>query len=91
MRYNGSEGYIKNSKRGMPDIVVCLKAKSGYIRDEMNLPWGLFIGIEVKSKVGRQSPDQKLAQEHIEKVGGLYWLIRSPEELEAKLREIGIQ
>ena len=94
MRYNGSEGYIKNSKRGMPDVVACfidLAYDRNEILDEYLLKKrGQFVGIEVKSATGRQSLEQKLAQENIEKVGGLYWLIRTPEELESRLKEIGI-
>lgn len=71
MRYNGSQGYIKNSKRGMPDVIACLGGK--------------FIGIECKAKGSYQSPEQKIAQQHIELVSGEYWLIRTPEELEERL------
>jgi hypothetical protein len=74
MRHNGTQGYIKNSKRGMPDVVACIK--------------GLFIGIECKAKGNYQSPDQKAAERMIEGVGGQYWLVRTPDEFEQYLVSI---
>jgi hypothetical protein len=74
-RYNGSQGYVKNGKPGMPDIIAVF-------RD------GIFTGIEVKSATGRQSPEQKRAQSQIEALGGRYWLVRTPEELETNLIDL---
>ncbi len=48
---------------GMPDIVCVIR--------------GRFIGIEVKSPLGRQRPDQRVWQERIVKAGGFYILARS--------------
>lgn len=73
-RYNGSQGYVKNSKRGMPDIVFCMHGK--------------YVGIELKSPKGRQSPEQKLAELHITKVGGIYAVIKTSEEFEEVLRKL---
>jgi len=74
-RWNGSQGYINNSKRGLPDIIAVFSD-------------GIFTGIEVKTVTGRQSPEQKRAQENIENLGGRYWLVRSPEELESKIADL---
>lgn len=67
-RFDGSQGYVKNAKKGMPDVVACIG--------------GSFVGIECKSLIGRISPEQKQARETIEKTGGYYWIIRTPEEFE---------
>lgn len=68
-RYNGTQGYIDNAKPGMPDVVMCLD--------------GTFVGIELKSLVGRQSDSQKRAQALIEGAGGKYYIVKTPEEFEA--------
>lgn len=66
LRYDGSAGFVKNKKSGSPDIVLCFK--------------GQFIGLEVKTEVGKQSPKQKDAQKHIEDAGGKYFIVRSKED-----------
>lgn len=74
-RRSGELGsYINNSKPGLPDVIACIK--------------GAFIGIELKSITGRQSPSQKTAQQQIEALGGKYWLIRTPEQFEQALKTI---
>lgn len=60
---------------GMPDICALIN--------------GLFVGVEVKSEKGRQSPGQKRWQELIEKNGGIYVLAHSWEEFCGKLNEAG--
>lgn len=67
-RYNGTQGYVNNGKPGMPDVVMCLN--------------GMFVGIELKSPVGKLSDHQKRAKEIIESVGGKYVVIKTPEEFE---------
>lgn len=62
-RRNGSEGYIKNNKKGTPDILVCYS--------------GIFIGFEVKTKTGKQSPYQKIAEQRIKNASGKYFIVRS--------------
>lgn len=57
----------KYSLNGVPDILCISKGK--------------FIGIEIKSKVGKQSPSQKEFQNKCENNGGTYLLIRSLEEM----------
>lgn len=64
---NGREGYIKNNKPGAPDIICCYH--------------GRFIGLEVKSEKGKQTDEQKLFQEKLEKVGGQYFVVRSLDEV----------
>ena len=60
--------------KGWPDLTCCL-------------PSGRFMGIEVKSTKGRQSPEQIQYQLAIEHLGGVYLLVRSVEELVAQLRK----
>lgn len=47
--------------------------------------------IEMKSKTGRQSVEQKTFQQHVEQLGFEYWIIRSFDEfkslIESKLNE----
>lgn len=73
-RANGSRGWINNAKRGCPDLTLLFRGK--------------YIAIEVKNETGRQSEAQKEAQRQIEQCGGLYWIIRSVEELQNKLKEL---
>ncbi len=41
---------------------------------------GRFIAVEIKTPVGRQTPEQKLFQQLIERKGGVYIILRSAEE-----------
>lgn len=66
-RGNGSVGYIKNQKRGTPDIIVCYQ--------------GRFVGLEIKGPKGRQSEFQKEAEAAIRKAGGEYYVIRDTDHL----------
>jgi hypothetical protein len=74
-RSNGTQGFIKNSKVGAPDYILLVGG-------------GLWVGVELKSQVGRLSIEQKAAREYIESLGGAYWVIKTPEEFEAKLAEV---
>jgi len=73
--FRASSGRIKTpagsmfttGKPGLPDIVCCIDGK--------------FVGIEVKTKIGRQSKIQKIAQKQIENANGEYYLIRSIQEV----------
>lgn len=67
IRKNGSTGWVRNSKPGAPDIIVCYK--------------GRWIGLEIKNERGRQSPEQKQAEQDIVWAGGEYWVVRSLEEV----------
>lgn len=68
IRSDGSSGWINNAKKGAPDIILCKN--------------GLWIGIEVKTEIGKQSPEQKLAEQQIRKCGGLYFIVRSLEDVD---------
>jgi hypothetical protein len=67
LRQNGSSGFFKTGKAGVPDITLLYKGK--------------FIGLEIKKEGGKQSPAQKEAQTQIEKQGGLYFIITSLQQL----------
>ena len=54
--------------KGVPDIIGIL-------------PGGIFLGIEVKTDKGRQSPDQLLFQKRLEEEGGIYILARSVDDV----------
>lgn len=41
---------------------------------------GRFVALEIKTPIGRQSPEQKLFQQLVEKKGGVYALLRSVED-----------
>jgi len=66
-RSNGSQGYIRNSKQGVPDIIVCYK--------------GRYIGLEIKGTKGVQSDFQKQAEAAIKLAGGEYYIIRDLQEV----------
>ena len=55
--------------RGWPDLTCCD-------------PQGRFIGIETKTEKGKQSQDQTFYDERIMSQGGLYYLVRSVEDLQ---------
>jgi len=55
------------SVKGLPDIIVIQNGK--------------FIGLEVKTKTGRQRETQKNVQNKIEKVGGEYYIVRSVDDV----------
>jgi hypothetical protein len=54
------------TKRGTADIHAIIK--------------GFHVSIEVKIGSDRQSEDQKLEQGRIERAGGKYWIVKTPEE-----------
>ena len=68
IRPNGSTGYVQNSKKGSPDLILCKN--------------GLWIGIELKTEDGKQSPDQREAEKCIREAGGLYFIVRDVDEME---------
>jgi hypothetical protein len=51
------------------------------------MPGGRFVGVECKAAKGRQSEDQKEVQRIIGRLGGLYILAHSLDELKAELRK----
>jgi len=72
LRGDKSVGYIKNAKRGMPDLIVF--TKYGYLC------------LEAKSRTGKQSENQKAFQKKIELLNGRYFIFKSFEELEREIR-----
>ncbi len=52
--------------KGSADIIGCYR--------------GRFIGLELKSPIGRQSPEQRMWQVVVERYGGIYQVVRSPDE-----------
>lgn len=70
----GDDRWMKVGKKGNADVTLCLL--------------GQYIGIEAKTGTGRQSDDQKLAQEDIEKAGGIYLVVRTIDEGERALKSI---
>ena len=55
------------SVSGLPDIVA--------IKD------GIYIGLEVKTATGIQSKEQKAIQDRITVAGGLYFIVRSVDDV----------
>lgn len=49
---------------------------------------GRFIAIEVKTATGRQSPEQRVYQQLVEKLGGVYVLLHSVDEARAWARDL---
>ena len=59
----------KFQPKGIPDLIV--------------VAGGLFFGLEVKTKIGRQSPEQKEFEANVKKHGGKYFVVRSIEDVQA--------
>lgn len=59
--------------KGVPDIICVID--------------GQFVGIEVKTKTGKQSPDQLLFQKRLERNGGRYYIVRCLEDVKQALAE----
>lgn len=62
----------KFTPRGLPDIIV--------------VAGGIFYGLEVKTKIGKQSPEQKDFEKWVKQHGGKYHVVRSIEDVQ----EIGL-
>jgi len=62
------------TRRGAPDIAGCYKFR--------------FVGIETKSKGGKQTRIQKYEQSRIEKAGGFYAVCRSVADVKKLLTRI---
>ena len=56
-----------HAKKGVPDIIVIKNGK--------------FIGLEVKSAIGKQNYDQKVFEEYVTMHGGYYHVVRSLDEV----------
>jgi hypothetical protein len=66
-RPNGSQGYIRNNMPGSPDLFVFVKKET--------------LHVELKSSIGKQSPEQKEWERLATDLGHKYYIIRSVEEL----------
>ena len=64
----GRRNHIQFGYPGSPDIIGIL-------------PDGRFLGIEVKTRTGKQSPAQVIFQQNVEKSNGLYILARSIDDV----------
>ena len=65
--YKGKKSFDRFGAKGSPDIICVID--------------GRYIGIEVKSEIGRQSENQQIFQDRLEKAGGLYILARSLDDV----------
>lgn len=71
----------KNSKyqmNGIPDILCMVKVGT--------LP-PIFVGLEVKSAKGSQTESQKQFEKTYKAFGGIYFVVRSPEETQEALKK----
>jgi hypothetical protein len=59
----------KFTPKGLPDIIV--------------IAGGLFFGLEVKTKIGTQSKEQKEFERWVKEHGGRYHVVRSIDEVKA--------
>jgi hypothetical protein len=64
--------YFKTGTVGCPDIVV--------------LKNGTFIGLEVKTDIGKLSQSQQIARDKIERCGGKYFVVRRLEDAISALK-----
>lgn len=65
---NGSTRAINVGEAGWPDVEGMTKT-------------GQYFGIEFKTPIGKQSPDQVVMQDRIRKSGGIYILARSVQDV----------
>jgi hypothetical protein len=95
--HDGSGGFRPGPSRGVADIIGIVQRPCGELLVTGVIVGGLFpkcgcsfptpIAIEAKAPAGRQSQHQRQFQSDWEGAGGLYLLVRSADELRAKLRE----
>jgi hypothetical protein len=55
------------------------------VPDIIGIHGGRFLGIEVKTSKGKQSPEQVMFQKRVEEDGGIYILATSPDDVQKKL------
>lgn len=72
-RKNGSKGYVKNNKKGSSDYFI-------FMQD-------LTIHLELKSEKGKQSDNQFAYQNKIEKLGHIYKIVRSVDEVDKLIKK----
>lgn len=58
--------------------------------DYIAVIYGVFIGFEVKSPTGRQSDSQKAFEDALRTAGGMYFIIKSLEDLIIALQQIEV-
>ena len=75
-QYKGKTRMIKLGTTGSPDIFVLQYSTHNCYHNEISI-----IGIEIKTKTGKQSLEQIVWQEEFEKVGGRYILARSLDDV----------
>jgi hypothetical protein len=66
--------FMKTGKVGCADIICLYKGK--------------FIAIEVKNEKGKQTPEQKMTGEIIDKLGGIYFVARSIDDVIRMLEQL---
>ncbi len=62
-----SGGFIRFGSPGSPDICLVYKDR--------------FYGLEVKASKGKQSPNQIAFQDKLQKAGGLYYVVKSIDDV----------
>ena len=67
--------YVSYGFKGSPDIVGML-------------PNGRFLGVEVKTVIGKQNKDQKIFEQRVKECGGIYIIARSIDDLEREIRPL---
>ena len=75
---NGSKSYVKNNKKGLPDICVVLQG-------------GAYLGIEVKSTKGKMSADQIAISHQFKRLNANYICVSSFDEFLEDFRIISKQ
>lgn len=71
---------------GMSDTMLVVAVK--ITADMVGKTVGAAVGAEFKTPTGRQSEQQKKWQRAFEARGGIYRLVRSPEEMESLVAEV---
>ena len=73
-QYHPKHGRWVKSKvvRGIGDIIACIDGK--------------FVMIEIKAGKDKQSEYQKAVEQQVNEAGGIYWIIRTPNEFIAKFK-----
>jgi hypothetical protein len=69
--------YAPNPMRGWADIVIWIGGRT--------------LWFELKSDIGKQSPEQKIFQQRMEKLGHHYFIVKKLVEAQAILRSFNIE
>jgi len=76
LRKDGSQGFIKNTGRGSPDLIIVLP--------------NTVLWVEVKTKKGFLSEFQKMWQEKLANLGQLYYIVRSHNDFTKILKKFNL-